>query len=104
MSADLLHDYDPDDPVEILRNLPPQLHDQFRAEYTAAAENARYPEGYRALHAMLRRWRLTAVAHAAPGFDDRLAAIREAIQTGSLDGSVPIEEVFPGWPARFSSK
>ena len=55
MSAEPVQDYDPGDPVEILRNLPAQLHDQFQIEYTAAAENARYPEGYRALHTLLRR-------------------------------------------------
>jgi hypothetical protein len=99
MSAQPVEDFDPDDPVEILRTLPERFHEQFLAEYAAAAEAARRPEGYHALHAMLRLWRLSAAAYSDPGFTHRLAAVRDAVRTGSLDGSVPIEDVVPGWPA-----
>jgi hypothetical protein len=100
MSAQPVLDFDPDDPVEILRVLPERFHEQFRAEYAAAADAARRPEGYRPLHELLRLWRLTAAAYSAPGFEDRLARARETVRTGSLAGAVPIEQVIPDWPAR----
>jgi Family of unknown function (DUF6247) len=100
MSAQPVQEYDPDDPVEILRVLPEQLHEQFLAEYGAAAEGAKRVEGYRALHDLLRLWRLTAIAHSDPGFDTRLERAREAARTGSTEGWVPIEDVVPDWPDR----
>jgi hypothetical protein len=100
MSAQPVEDFDSDDPVEILHILPERFHEQFLAEYTVAAEAARRPEGYRALHALLRIWRLSAVAYSAPGFEDRLAAVREAVSTGSVADTVPASDVIPGWPAR----
>ncbi|HEY0718716.1 MAG TPA: DUF6247 family protein [Streptosporangiaceae bacterium] len=98
VGAQPVQEYDPDDPVEILRILPGRFHEQFLAEYAAAAEKARRPEGYRALHAALRLWRLSAVAYSGPGFEGRLAAVREAARTGSTEGTVPASDV-PGWPA-----
>lgn len=65
---------DPDDPVVILELLPERFHEQFRAEYAAAVEDARRPEGYRALHDLLRLWRLRAVAYSDPGYEERRAA------------------------------
>ena len=102
MSAQPVQGHDPDDPVEILRVLPAQLHDQFLAEYATAAVAARRVEGYRDLHAVLRLWGLTAAACAEPGFDARLADMREAVRSGSLEGSVPIEDVIPDWPDRLN--
>jgi hypothetical protein len=99
MSAQPVYEPDPDDPVEILHVLPARFHDQFLAEYyQAASEAARQVGGYRQLHDLLRLWRLTAVAYSDPGFDERLQAVREAVRTGSIAGSVPIEELVPGWP------
>jgi hypothetical protein len=99
MSARPVHEPDPDDPVEILRVLPARFHDQFLREYYgAAAGAARQVGGYRQLHDVLRLWRLTAVAHSDPGFAGRLAAVREAVQSGSLEGATPIEDAVPGWP------
>jgi Family of unknown function (DUF6247) len=101
MSAQPVQEPYPDDPVEILRVLPARLHDQFLREYyAAAAEAARQVGGYRQLHDLLRLWRLTAVAQSDPGFPERLAEVQEAVRTGSLAGSVPIEEVVPGWHRR----
>jgi len=102
MSAQPVQEYDPDDPVEILRVLPEQFHQQFLAEYAAAAEGARQVQGYRALHDLLRLWRLTAVAYSDPGFEARLDSVREAVRTGSLAGTVPIEDIVPDWPARLN--
>ena len=99
MSAEPVHEVDPDDPVEILRVLPARFHDQFLREYYAAAAlAARQVGGYRQLHDVLRLWRLTAVAQSDSGFAARLAAVQEAVRSGSLEGSVPIEEIVPGWP------
>ncbi|HEX9357663.1 MAG TPA: DUF6247 family protein [Streptosporangiaceae bacterium] len=104
MSAQPVLEHDPDDPVEILRVLPERFHEQFLAEYTAAAEAARRPECYRALHVLLRLWRLSAAAYSEPGFEARLATVWEAVRTGSLEGSVPIEEIVPDWPARLNRR
>ena len=104
MSAQPVQEHDPDDPVEILHVLPARLHEQFLAEYAAAAEAARRVEGYRAFHDLLREWRLTAVAFSDPGFEARLASVREAARTGSLEGSVPVEEIVPDWPARLNRR
>jgi hypothetical protein len=30
--------------------------------------------------------------------------VREAVRTGSLEGSVPIEEIVPDWPARLNRR
>jgi hypothetical protein len=101
MSAQPVHEPDPDDPVEILRVLPARFHDQFLAEYyEAASEAARQVGGYRQLHDLLRLWRLSAVAYSDPGFEERLRAVEESVRAGSLEGSVPIEEIVPGWPDR----
>jgi len=93
-----MHTIHPEDPVEILRVLPNRFHGQFLREYHAAAVlAARHIGGYRQLHDVLRMWRLTAVAQSDPGFAGRLTAVREAVQTGCLVGSVPIEDIVPGW-------
>src|SRR5580658_5301415 len=93
MSAQPVQEHDPDDPVEILRVLPERFHEQFLSEYADAAEAALRPEGYRALHDLLRLWRLTAAAYSEPGFEARLGAVREAVWSGGLAGTVPIEEI-----------
>ena len=67
MTALPVDDYDPDDPVEILRVLPGRRHRQFLAEYQEAVAGARRPEQYQQLHQLLRLWRLSAVA-----FSDRV--------------------------------
>ncbi|HET9896076.1 MAG TPA: DUF6247 family protein [Streptosporangiaceae bacterium] len=98
MSALPVDDYDPDDPMEILRALPAEYREQFLAEYDEAAAGARRPEQYRQLHHVLRLWRLRAVAYSDPGFEDRLAAVR----TGSDDWT-PIEQVVPDWADRVAA-
>jgi hypothetical protein len=104
MSAQPVQEHYPDDPVEILRVLPERFHEQFLNEYAAAAEAARRPEGYRALHDLLRLWRLSAAAYSEPGFEDRLASVRDAVLAGSLEGTVPIEAAVPDWPARLNRR
>jgi hypothetical protein len=102
MSAQPVQEHDPDDPVEILRVLPERFREQFLNEYAAAAEAARRPEGYRALHDLLRLWRLSAAAYSEPGFEARLASVRESVLADSVEGTVPIEEIVPNWPARLN--
>jgi len=102
MCAQPVQEHDPDDPVETLRVLPERFREQFLNEYAAAAEAARRPEGYRALYDLLRLWRLTAAAYSEPGFEARLAGVREAVLASSLKGTVPIDEIVPDWPRRLS--
>jgi hypothetical protein len=103
MSAQPLHEPDPDNPVEILRVLPERFHEQFLVEYyQAASEAARQVDGYRQLHDLLRRWRLSAAAFSGPGFEERLQAVQEAVRTGSLEGSVPIDEIRARIPRRYA--
>jgi len=102
VTAQSAYEYDPDDPVEILRTLPGQFHDQFLAEYDAAVEGARRPEHYHELHHLLRLWRLRAAAYADPGFTARLADVREAVRTGQREGT-PIEEIVPDWAERVAA-
>jgi hypothetical protein len=93
---------DPDDPVEILRILPSQLHEQFLAEYGAAVTGARRPEHYHELHHLLRLWRLRAAAYSDPGYESRLRAMQDAARTGRRGGT-PIEEVVPDWAERVAA-
>ena len=102
MTAQLVHDYDPDDPVEILRVLPSCFHEQFLADYDTAAAVARRPEHYYELHAMLRLWRLRAAAYSDPGYQVRLKAVQEAVQAGRRDGTL-IDDLVPDWPERVAA-
>jgi hypothetical protein len=102
VTAQSAHEYDPDDPVEILRVLPSRFHEQFLAEYDAAAANARRPEHYHELSRLLRLWRLRAAAYSDPGYEARLAAVQDAVRTGRRDGT-PIEEVVPDWDERVAA-
>jgi hypothetical protein len=96
VTAHPVDDHDPDDPVEILAVLPEGYQAQFLADYTAAVEGARRPEQFRQLRALLRLWRLRAVAYSGLGYEERLAGachVRAA-------GIAPAEQVIPGWLGR----
>jgi hypothetical protein len=95
VTAQSAHEYDPDDPVEILRVLPSRFHEQFLAEYDAAVTSARRPEHYHALHHLLRLWRLRAAAYSDPEFAARLEAVQDEVRAGRRAGT-PIEEIVPG--------
>jgi hypothetical protein len=87
VTAQLAYDSGPDDPVAILRTLPAEYHEQFRAEYAAAVEGARRPEQFRRLHELLRQWRLRAAAYSSPGYAGRLAsapAQRDAVAAAQV--------------------
>lgn len=98
VSAQLAENFDPDDPVEILRVLPERFHAQFLREYDTAVTGARRPEQYRELHHLLRLWRLRAAAYSDPGYEARLRAARSAAQSRT-----PIEDVVPDWPERVAA-
>src|SRR5260370_15619704 len=82
MAALPADDYDPDDPVEILRILPARFHEQFLTEYDAAVAGARQPEQYRRLHQLLRLWRLGAVGFSDPGYEAKGPTMEEAVPPG----------------------
>jgi Family of unknown function (DUF6247) len=92
MSAQPVQEFDPDDPMEIMRVLPARYHDQFLADYDAAAASARRPDQYHELHQTLRLWRLRAAAYSDPDFEARLEAARSTPGHGT-----PIEDVVPDW-------
>jgi hypothetical protein len=102
VTAQSAYEYDPDDPVEILRVLPSRFHEQFLAEYDAAVTGARRPEHYRELHHLLRLWRLRAAAYSSSGYEARLQAVQDAVRTGRRDGT-QIEEVVPDWDERVAA-
>jgi hypothetical protein len=102
MTAQPVDEYDPDDPVEILRVLPVRFHEQFLAEYDLAVAGARRPEQYRELHHLLRLWRLRAVAYSDPGYEAGLQAAQDAARAGRWDGT-PIEEIVPDWDERVAA-
>ena len=99
VTAQSAQEHNPDDPVEILRVLPSQFHEQFLAEYDAAVADARWPEHYKELHRLLRLWRLRAAAYSDPGYESRLQALRDTVRTGRREGT-PIEEFVPDWSER----
>lgn len=101
MSAQPVDDYDPTDPVEILRILPDRFHEQFLAEYEAAVAGAHRPEQYRELHRLLQLWRLSAVAFADPGYEARRMAVADSVRAGRR--GTPIEEIVPDWDERVAA-
>src|SRR6185437_4805744 len=98
MTAQPVPDFDPDDPVEIMRVLAARYHGQFLAEYDEAAASARRPEHYHLLHDLLRLWRLRAIAYSDPDFEARL----RAVSRGASDGT-PAEEIIPGWAEKVAA-
>ena len=98
MSEQPAQDFDPDDPMEIMRVLPARYHGQFLADYDAAAASARHPDHYHELHQTLRLWRLRAAAYSDPGFETRLEAARSAPGHGT-----PIEDVVPDWAEKVAA-
>ena len=86
----------PDDPSEILRQLPGKWHEQFLAEYHGALDAAHEIWRFQELRQVLRLWRLRAVAYSDPGYEQALQATRE----GRDEEFVPADQVIPGWSVR----
>jgi hypothetical protein len=89
VTAQPIHEPVPEDPVEILRQLPDRWHEEFLAEYRAALDAAHEVWQWRRLREVLQRWRLRAAAYSDPGFERAAQAAREA----GPEDLVPL----PGW-------
>jgi hypothetical protein len=98
MGAQPVQGYDPDDPMEIMRVLPARYHEQFLADYDAAAASARRPDQYHELLQTLRLWRLRAAAYSDPGFEARLEEVRSG-----AGGGTPVQDVVPDWAERVAA-
>ena len=98
MSAQPVQEFDPDDPMEIMRVLPARYHEQFLADYDAAAASARRPDQYRQLHQTLKLWWLRAAAYSDPGFEARLDEVRSGAGSGT-----PVQDVVPDWDERVAA-
>jgi hypothetical protein len=99
VSAQPIHEEDPQDPQVILRGLPPQERTEFLRQYHRAAEDAsRDVARYKDLQAVLRRWRLVVVAVNQPRYHEDL----EAVKNGTAR-TVPIEAVIPDWEDRVAA-
>jgi hypothetical protein len=92
MSAELVHESDPDDPELILRDLPEGERAEFLRQYHEAVDAAHDLAGYRQLRRLLHAWRLTAIATSRPGYYEELDAVR----TGTAR-TTPADEAIPGW-------
>jgi hypothetical protein len=101
VTARLVDDHDPDDPVEILSVLPEGYHAQFLAEYTAAVEGTLRPKQFRQLQELLRMWRPWAVAYSVLGMFCGGAQVQcHSLPERARDAL--IERAAPGqhWPRR----
>jgi Family of unknown function (DUF6247) len=97
MSAELVQDEDPNDPLVILRDLPEQERAQFLRQYHEAVDAAHNPVGYRRLQRLLHTWRLTVIATSSSGYYEEL----EAVRTGTAR-TVSADEAIPGWQERLA--
>jgi hypothetical protein len=98
MTAEAAHNPEPrdpgDDPAAIFEALPPAQAERFRAEYEAALDAAHDLVRYRQITDVVRLWRLQAIAHSRPGYDE---AIQDALngRTEAFVSYIP-----PGWEGR----
>jgi hypothetical protein len=83
-----------DDPAVIFDALPPSHRAQFRAEYDQALDAAHDLARFKQVRALLRRWRLRAIAYGRPGYEE---AVQDAFQ-GRAD--VFVRYTPPEWKGR----
>lgn len=69
-----------EDPAAIFEALPESHRAQFRAEYDQALDAAHDLARFKQVQTLLRQWRLRAMAHARPGYEE---AVQDAIQNRS---------------------
>lgn len=79
-----------EDPAAIFYALPQSHREQFRAEYDAAHDLARFKQ----VQTLLRQWRLRAIAYARPGYEE---AVQDALE-GREDAFVRYTP--PDWEGR----
>lgn len=88
MTAQPVHDEDPQDPQVILRELPERERPEFLRQYREAAQAALVNVAqYKALQRLLHRWSLVAIAANRPGYYEEI----EKAKAG-LGGKVSFEE------------
>jgi hypothetical protein len=99
MSAQPVHEDDPQDPRVILRDLPPVERPEFLRQYRAAVEAARDDVSqYRALQLLLRRWSLVVTSTRQPGYH---GAVSDA--KAGVGRYVPLDEALAAERARRAS-
>ena len=83
-----------EDPAAIFDALPPSHRAQFRAEYDEALDAAHDLARFKQVQALLRQWRLRAIAYARPGYEE---AVQDALEgrTEMFTRYAP-----PGWEGR----
>jgi hypothetical protein len=83
---------DPDHPVVIYRELPPEHREAFERDYARAWRQAADPGNFGALERTLRLWRARADACCDPALQAGQERSLRAIQTGDLSGYVTLDE------------
>jgi len=66
-----------EDPAAIFDALPSSHRARFRAEYDEALDAAHDLARFKQVQALLRQWRLRAIAYARPGYEE---AVQDALQ------------------------
>ncbi|MEV1175744.1 DUF6247 family protein [Nonomuraea sp. NPDC049784] len=103
MSAQPVHDEDPEDPQVILRDLPAQERPEFLRQYQEAAQAARDdPSKFRNLVRLLKHWRLAVVATNQPGYYEAITSAKiGALAYDAAQGqAVPLDEAVAAVLAR----
>ncbi|WP_162795065.1 DUF6247 family protein [Nonomuraea lactucae] len=96
MSAQPVHEEDPQDPQVILRDLPARERPEFLRQYHAAATAALQDVAqYKKLKQLLHHWSLAVIATNQPGYYEAL----EQAQAG-LGETVPLEDAIAAELAR----
>ncbi|MGI8330155.1 DUF6247 family protein [Actinomadura scrupuli] len=83
-----------EDPAAIFDALPPSRRVQFRDEYDRALDAAHDLARFKQVQALLRQWRLRAMAYSRPGYEE---AVQDALH-GRTDGSPGY--IPPEWEGR----
>jgi hypothetical protein len=68
MSAQPIHEEDPQDPQVILRDLPERERPVFLRQYQDAVDAAHNPAGYKRLQRLLHAWSVKVIAVNTPGY------------------------------------
>ena len=66
-----------EDPAAIFDALPPSHRAEFRAEYDEALDAAHDLARFKQVQALLRQWRLRAIAYARPGYEEAVQDAHE---------------------------
>lgn len=89
--AELGHPLDPDDPLVIHRDLPPEHREEFERDYMRALRAARDPRNFGALQRTLRLWRARADVYADPAYQSEHERSLRATESGDFSGYETLE-------------